>query len=283
VDRIQIAAMVAVIAVGSHLIVLLIRQISHRAMTAKLSYSFSKARTLNTLVTSTFIFAIYFLAGGFMLSIMEVPIGTYIAISSVIGIAVGFGSQSVIQDLIAGLTVIASDLFDVGDMVEISGQVGVVKSVGMRFTIIVNSFGAEVFIPNRTIVNVINYPRNYVRVLADVTLSNDSEKAARMEQTVRSAVTGTYEQFPGILMTEPTIEGRQKTSAGKEFLRVKFRIWPGRGGPIESTFKQEIVQALKQIDETYADWMVTINYEVEQRAVMPLPRSGRASMSGPKK
>lgn len=266
------AVLVAIVAVGSHLVVLLIRYISQRIMTYKLSYSFSKARTLNTLITSTAVFVIYFFAIGFILTSLEVNVATYIALSSIIGVAVGFGSQGVIQDLIGGLTIILSDLFDVGDMVEISGQSGVVKSVGMRFTVIVNSYGADVFVPNRMIVNVINYPRNYIRALADVTLPSDEAKAQAMEDIVRSAVSGTQEQFPGILMTEPTIEGRQKTSAGKQFLRVKFRIWPGRGGPIETTFKQEIVHALKRIDPDYADWMVTINYEVEQRSTLPRPR-----------
>ncbi|MDA0241196.1 MAG: hypothetical protein O3A84_14380 [Proteobacteria bacterium] len=46
-------------------------------------------------------------------------------------------------------------------------------------------------------------------------------------------------------------------------MRLKFRIWPGRGGPIETVFKQELLQALKAIDPTYQDWMISVSYEVE--------------------
>jgi small conductance mechanosensitive channel len=64
----------------------------------------------------------------------------------------------------------------------------------------------------------------------------------------------------------PSIEGRLKTASGKEFLRVKFRLWPGRGAPIETIFKQEVVYALKALDPNYQDWMVTVNYEVERKS-----------------
>src|SRR5690606_22150626 len=57
---------------------------------------------------------------------------TYFASASVIALAIGFGSQGIVQDVVTGLTLIFSDLIDVGDMVEISGQSGVVRSISMR-------------------------------------------------------------------------------------------------------------------------------------------------------
>jgi small conductance mechanosensitive channel len=67
-----------------------------------------------------------------------------------------------------------------------------------------------------------------------------------------------------------------KTSSGKEFLRVKFRIWPGQGGPLETSFKQEVVQSLEGIDPGYSDWMVVVTYEVKKKPVS-LPRTLRHS------
>ena len=46
---------------------------------------------------------------------------------------------------------------------------------------------------------------------------------------------------------------------------MKFRIWPGRGGPIETGLKPEIVATLKQLDDQYLDWMVQISYEAEKK------------------
>ena len=112
-----------------------------------------------------------------------------------------------------------------------------------------------------------NYPRGYVRSLVDVTLPDDAESAGRMEEKVTSIVSSAMEQFPGIVVAPPSVEGKLTTSSGKTLLRVKFRIWPGRGVPIETDLKRELIQTLKDIEPSYADWMVTVNYEVEQKTI----------------
>jgi len=266
VERILLVIGVALVA---HLAVVGIRRLSGHFMAIRLNRSMLKARTVVSLATSMLVFVIYFGAFGLVLAELGVPIGTYLASASIIGLAIAFGSQGIVQDVVTGLTIIFTDLFDVGEIVEIGGQTGIVQRLGMRFTVLINPMGAEVFVPNRSITNVVKYPRGYIRCLADVTLSSTKARQRKMETRTREIVTAFYEQFPGILRTPPDYEGVQETSSGRSFLRVKFRIWPGRGGPIETMFKQEIVQALKGIDPDYADWMVAINYEVERR-VLPI-------------
>ena len=255
------------IAGGAHLLVRLVRRLGQGVMASRVSTTFSKARTVTSLSVSIAVFVMYFVAVGLVLREFGISLTAYLASASIIGLAVGFGSQGLVQDVVTGLTVIFSDLCDVGDMVEIAGQTGIVQKVGIRFTVLTNFMGAEVFIPNRTITNVVRYERGYVRAIADINLLGDSVKAKQIEDRVRSIVEATYEQFPGILMTPPTIEGRVKTSSGKEFLRVKFRIWPGQGGPLETGFKREVVESLKEIDSSYSDWMVVLTYEVEKKPV----------------
>ncbi len=270
-DPWRILVVIAVV-IGVHVAVLIIRAAGKRLMTAMPRRSFAKARSLLGLLTSIAIFVLYFAAVGFVLKEFGVSLTAYLASASVLGLAVGFGSQGLVQDVVTGLTLIFSDLVDVDDMVEISGQTGIVQTIGMRFLVLKNYLGAEVFIPNRTITNVINYPRGYVRCLVDVTLSQEPAIADRMEALVQSIVASAFQQFSGLFITEPSSEGRTKTSSGKAFLRIKFRIWPGRGTALETTLKQEIVQSLKELDAAYLDWMVTVNYEVEQKlgSVKPL-------------
>jgi len=265
-DTAQRALLVVLVAVLAHLLVRLVRMLANRFMVAEFTLDWTKTRTVFSLVISTFIFAVYFGAFGFILQEYGVSLTAYLASASILGLAIGFGSQGIVQDVVTGLTVIFSDLFHVGDLAEISGQTGIVTSIGMRFTVLRNPLGAEVFIPNRTITNVIVYPRGYIRCLADIVLPDDEGIAQRMIEAVKNIVSGTTEQFPGILRAGPEIENVQVTGAGKRFLRVKFRIWPGRGAPIETSFKQDVVQALKEIDASYADWKVSINYEVQKRA-----------------
>lgn len=162
-----------------------------------------------------------------------------------------------------GLTVLLTNQFDVGDMVQIGDQIGIVKRVSMRFTILQNPMGAQVLIPNRSITNVINYPRGYRRVQADVTLASDQNQAASMEAVARALVESVFKQFAGIFRGPPEVLGRFETPSGRTYLRVKFRVWPSRGVTIETVFKQELLQSLRKIDKDYAEWMVAVSYEVE--------------------
>jgi hypothetical protein len=134
--------------------------------------------------------------------------------------------------------------------------------------VIENSLGAKVYIPNRTITNVVKYPLGYIRGLADVTLPPNPEISKKMEEKVASILSAFFEQLSGILLTAPTIEGQMKTSSGKEYLRIEFHIWPGRGAPVETALKQEILYELKVLEPNYQDWMVTMNYEVGKKILL---------------
>lgn len=251
----------------THLSVIILRHSAAFVLHGEQTKQFRKLKSVLTLTTSAVIFSLYFFAVGLVLREMGVSLTSYLASATVVGLAIGFGLQGVVQDVVTGLTFIFSDLIDVGDLVEISGQTGVVVAITMRFVELENSMGASVFIPNRTINNVVNYPRGYVRCIVDVTLCGSETEKEAMAKTSVSLANGAHEQFAGILMTLPAIEGRIKLISGKEILRIKFRIWPNRGQPIETTFVQELASALKSYDATYQNWMIAISYEVEKRIV----------------
>ena len=253
------------IAVATHLLVIVVRHFAAHALSLKADRRYQKLKSIVTLSTSALVFTLYFLSFGFILQELGVSLTAYLASASVAGLAIGFGSQGVVQDVVTGLTFIFSDLVDVGDLVEVSGQTGIVRAITMRFVELENALGASVFIPNRTINNVINYPRGYVRCLVDITLTGDADTKNKIEATALTLLQAVSEQFPGIMITKPSREGRLAFKAGKEILRLKFRIWPNRGGAIESAFNQELVARLKTDVPDYQSWMVSISYEVEER------------------
>ncbi|MGB5245331.1 MAG: mechanosensitive ion channel domain-containing protein [Woeseia sp.] len=251
--------------IAVHVLVLAIKRVATKWMSRKVDRRYRKLKSISTLLTSVLMFALYFIAIGLVFHELNISLTAYFASASVIGLAIGFGSQGVVQDVVTGLTLIFSDLLDVGDLVEVSGQTGIVKAITMRFVRIENALGASVFIPNRTISNVTNYPRGYVRCTADVTLKGDAAAKDRAAAIAERLMAGVGQQFRGILITDPSVEGRLVFDSGKEILRLKFRIWPNRGGPIETTFCQELAAELKNLDPDYMPWMIAINYEVEVR------------------
>ena len=102
---------------------------------------------------------------GLVLQEFGVNLTAYLASASVVGLAISFGSQGLVQDIVIGLTLIFWDAMDVGDMVEITGTtnvIGRVEEIGLRFTKLINFYNQEVFVPNRTIANVSRFPHGGV-------------------------------------------------------------------------------------------------------------------------
>ena len=258
------------VGIAAHLVVL---AAEHATMWFSLRSSrmhLRRLQSLATLLTSAIVFALYFLILGLILAEFGVSLAAYLASASVVGLAIGFGSQGLVQDVVTGLTLIFSDLIDVGDLVEVSGQTGVVRSVTMRFVELENALGGTVFVPNRTISSVINYPRGYVRCFVDVTLLGDAGCRERMQAEAARAMAGFAQEFPGMIAREPAIVGRQKLDSGKEFLRLEFRVWPNRGALIETVFRHELEARLKGSSPGFEPWMIVVAYEIEARTVARL-------------
>ena len=258
---------ITVIALGAHLAVIIVKRIGRSFLVPLSLKSNEKAVSLFSLLKSFLIFFLYFGAFGLILNELGVSLTAYLASASVIGLAVGFGSQGLVQDLVTGLSLVLSDLIHVGDMVEIGGQTGVISSIGMRFIVLKNQLGADVYIPNRSVNNVINYPRGYVRCLVDALLLQTEDAHSKTMTIADSTMNAFVAQFPGIHIRPPGIEGVFETTAGRKYIRIKFRIWPGRGAPIETFFRQELVYSMRRLDPSYSDVMVTVNYEVEQHVL----------------
>jgi small conductance mechanosensitive channel len=221
--------------------------------------------TLTGLISSGLTFIIYSIALGFVLKIAfgvepKQFLTTYLATASVIGLAVGFGSQGLVQDVVTGLTLIFSDTLDVGDMIEISGQIGRVERVGLRFTEVTNFLNQQVFLPNRMIGNIARFPRGGVYAYMDVQIpTNGDEK--RFASEIYKLAKGAKAQFNAIILSEPEFSEIEIVEGGTlKYLRVQFKIWPGQSAVLETVFRQRLVDALKKLEPAYADWMVAVTY-----------------------
>jgi hypothetical protein len=240
-----------------------IRNIEAQKSTTGFATQKPKFITLTRLVVSAVTFIIYFFGIGFILQELGVNLTAYLASASVIGLAISFGSQGLVQDMVIGLTLIFSDTMDVGDLVEIAGSVvvvGRVEEIGLRFTTVRNFYNQVVFIPNRTIANVSRFPLGGIYAYADIQIpaGTDRDKAA---QTVGNIAKGMWMQFGAIILSEPGVGPMETASGGGwDFVRVHFKIWPGQGNLIETTFRQQIISAMRDFSPNYADWQVPVTY-----------------------
>ena len=267
------------LAILVHLVIKLVRHISewviYKSHEQKNPLGFvtqqPKFITVTRLIVSAITFTVYFFAVGLLLQeLLAIDLGKYLASASILGLAVSFGSQGLVQDIVSSLTLIFCDTMDVGDLVEIAGTTNVsgrVEEIGLRFTTLINFYQQRVLIPNRTIANVSRFPGG-VDAYGDVQLPPAIE-LTKVSELVEGIAQGMHAQFGAIILSEPTVEKLALGPAGAvTALRVHFKIWPGQAALIENTFRQRVISAMKAFDPNYADWQVPVTY----RAKTPLPR-----------
>jgi small conductance mechanosensitive channel len=220
--------------------------------------------TITRLIVSAVTFIIYFFGFGLILQELGVNLTAYLASATVIGLAISFGSQGLVQDIVIGLTLIFSDAMEVGDLVEVAGVItiviGRVEEIGLRFTKLINFYNQEVFVPNRTISNVSRFPLGGIYAYADIQIPLAADEIKAVE-AIKQIAAGMWGQFGAIILSEPVVGPVEKAAGGSwKFLRVHFKIWPGQGSLIESTFRQQIVSSMRIFSPTYADWQVPVTY-----------------------
>ncbi|MFC2100932.1 mechanosensitive ion channel family protein [Bacteroidota bacterium] len=260
---------ILIVAIVAHILVLIIKKISKLYHNRTSDKSPPKFLSVTSLLTSTLVFIIYFLAIGYSLKELGISLTAYIASASVIGLAVGFGSQGIVQDMVTGFTLIVSNQIDIGDMVEINGQTGIISSIGMRFVVFENALGANVYIPNRNINVVINYPKKYINCHVDIILTDIIELKKNIKDKVTEMLAEVPQKYSNIFIISKPEMKLIKSNLQTEIFRLVFNIWPGRGTPIETSFKQELIMAIKEIDSSFQDWMVSVNYEIEKETIKP--------------
>ena len=262
-------AFIVILTLAVHGIVRLTRHISEwlilRSHAKKSPIGFVTQRpkfvTLTRLIVSGVTFSVYFIAIGLVLrETLNFDFTTYLASASVIGLAISFGSQGLVQDVVVGVTLIFSDAIDVGDIVDLSGVIGRVEQVGLRFTTLINFYNQEVFVPNRNITNVARFPHGGIYAYADVQVPPHA-KQHEVRSRIREIAEGTRAEFGAIILDPPALGQIQEAKPGPwNYLRIQFRIWPGQQALIETAFRQQVVNAMKAFDPNYADWMVTVIY-----------------------
>lgn len=111
---------------------------------------------------------IFVVAIAMILSELEIEIGPLIAAAGVLGLAVGFGAQSLVKDIISGFFILLADQIRIGDVVEVAGKAGIVEGLNLRMTTLRDLSGNVHFIPNGEINVVTNMTKGYSRYVFEI-------------------------------------------------------------------------------------------------------------------
>ena len=157
-----------------------------------IKFNEKRSETLHKLVKSAVRYIIYFIAFFQILAVLGVNTTSIVASAGIASVAIGFGAQSLVKDIISGFFIILEGQFDVGDNVKIYNQAafiagGYVMSLGLRSTKIRSKDGEVYFIPNGTINQVVNYSLMYNLALVELPIKID-ESIEKIEERVNKVV-----------------------------------------------------------------------------------------------
>lgn len=110
-----------------------------------------------------------------VMGIWGIPMTPFVAAAATIGIAVGFGAQDLVRDVIAGFFILVEDQFGIGDVVSIGGVSGTVEEITLRTTVLRDLDGNEYHVPNGHIVVTTNMTQGFARVVADIGVSYSTD------------------------------------------------------------------------------------------------------------
>ncbi len=243
----------------------------------KFIYRVHKRRTITIYALALNIakYVIYLLAIGLILTELGIDYTVYFASLSVIGLAIGFGSQGLVQDMVTGFFIVFEEQFNVGDMVEIPPHTGIVEDLGLRMTRLRNYLGQRVVIPNRNIAAVGNYTRGAQQVYLDVAVADgaDIEAAAAIRQVAEE----TARQFHDVILSPPESQGEIRLSTGQHFVRLYLAIWPGQQWIIDQAAAANSGDDEIRNVEIPGDKISAFYHPREPRSVRPgRPRRGAA-------
>ncbi|WP_460417833.1 mechanosensitive ion channel family protein [Planifilum fimeticola] len=166
-----------------------------------------KALTLSKLIKSFARYAIYFVAALTLLFNIGIDPTPVLASAGILGLAIGFGAQNLVRDLISGFFIIFEDQMEVGDYVQINGKIsGTVEEIGIRVTKIREWNQRLHYLSNGEIHHVANYNRVQMRPLVSVTVPYESD-AERVERILNEVCEEIGRRYAPHLVEKPSIYG----------------------------------------------------------------------------
>ena len=198
--------------------------------------------TMLKLLNNILSYVVYFIAIMTILSVLEFDVKALLAGAGILGLAVGFGAQSLVKDIITGFFIIFEDQFAVGDYVRVNTFEGTVEEIGLRTTKIKGINGEINIIPNGNILEVTNFSIYNSVAVVDIGIAyeGDVDEAERVIRNMLERLPERYED----LMSTPQLLGVQSLGPSEVVLRITAETAPMRHFYIARELRKELKNTL---------------------------------------
>lgn len=185
-----------------------------------------------SLVQNVVKYIVWFIVITTILSKFGISVEGIIASAGVVGVAVGFGAQTIVKDIITGFFIIFENQFDVGDYVKINSggttvAEGTVKSIGLRSTRINTISGELTILPNGSMGEITNFSITNGTSIVELPVSVD-ENLDQVEKKLNKLFTSLRSKYY-LFVSDPVVEGIDALENNKATIRISAETIPGEG------------------------------------------------------
>lgn len=186
-----------------------------------------RAKTVGSVLGSVSSIVIFGTAFAMILGQVGVNLGPLIASAGIIGVAIGFGAQSLVSDFLSGVFMLLEDQYGVGDWIDAGEASGTVEHVGLRVTQLRDGNGVLWFIRNGEVVRIGNHSQDWARAILDVPVAY-GENIDRASELMKETAWTLWddEQYKYIVLEEPEIWGVEVLSKEAVVIRLAVKTAP---------------------------------------------------------
>ena len=240
-----------------------------------------RAKTLGVLFKSIASAVIGVVTIMMLLGEFDINLGPLIAGAGIVGVAIGFGSQALVGDLLSGIFMLIEDQYGVGDVIDAGDATGTVESVGLRTTRIRDVRGTLWHIPNGEIRRVGNMSQVWARAILDIDVAYDTDLDLAME-TIKTGADGLWEEEleEATIVEEPVISGVQNFGADAVTIRQSVRTEPSEQWSTGRVLRKRIKEAFDEagIEIPFPQRTVWLKSEADQKD--PVKKDGPGFQTG---
>jgi small conductance mechanosensitive channel len=164
-----------------------------------------------------------------------------LASAGIVGLAIGFGAQSLVKDVISGFFILFEDQFGVGDVVKIGEFSGVVERMTLRATVLRNLEGQVYVVPNGNIQHVTVMTKEWARAVLDITVRHEQPLGKTFDALQRVA-TSLKQDMPDRVLEQPTILGVEKLDDSGIMIRSIVKTPPFKNADVLREWRRRIIE-----------------------------------------
>lgn len=199
-----------------------------------------RALTLHRLAENVFTYALIFVVTATLFTVFGIPVASLIAGAGIVGLAIGFGAQGLVSDVVTGFFLLLEKQIDVNDYVTVGTAEGIVEAVGLRTTQIRNFNGTVHYIPNREIKSLSNHSRGNSFARLDIGLSSrDADQIIGILKSASEEVASNN----SIIVDGPHVLGVQAFGATDMVIRVIAKTQNMKQKMVEDQLHTAITEA----------------------------------------